>query len=129
MKEYSDDINLRALELAPKLIEIFPSGKKPGTNLYWKGSKMEIVTKLKKFLNMFGEEYSNEDIIDATQRYVQSFNGSYGYMRVLKYFIWKNILRVGEESNSIEEVSDLATWLENKGNDDALRQDWLAELI
>lgn len=129
MKESATSLKERATLLAPKLIELFPEGRKQGTNLYWRGNRMEITNKLKKFLSAYGDDFTDEQIINATHKYVQSFNGMYGYMRVLKYFIWKNVIKVGESSNYVEEVSDLLTWLESEGQEDELRQDWTNTLI
>ena len=123
------DIKERAVSIAPKLIELFPKGRKPGTNLYWRGNRMEIATKLKKFLDIYGEDYSDEDIIQATKNYVDSFSMDYSFMRVLKYFIWKNVLNESNGSRVVEEISDLATCLENKGQEDMLRTDWEKTLI
>ena len=128
MREYSEEINKRAVLLAPKLIEIFPKGKKTET-IYCRSNRLEVTNKLKKFFSYFGDEYSDEDIIKATENYVKSFNGNYSYMRVLKYFIWKNVVKEGEDSARIEEISDLATWLENKGNEDMLREDWMSTMV
>lgn len=128
MKEYSEAMNKRAVLLAPKLIEIFPKGKKTD-NIYFRSNRLEVTNKLKKFFSYFGDEYSDEDIIEATKNYVNSFNGNYSYMRVLKYFIWKNVVKAGEDSSRIEEISDLATWLENKGNEDSLREDWMSTMV
>ena len=90
---------------------------------------MEIATKLKKFLDVYGEDYSDEDIIQATKNYVDSFSMDYSFMRVLKYFIWKNVLNESNGSRVVEEISDLATCLENKGQEDILRTDWEKTLI
>ena len=49
-------------------------------------------------------------------------------MRILKYFIWKDEKKVNEEGkNYIEEVSDLASWIENEGQSD-YNSEWTAEL-
>ena len=125
----NNSIKERAENLTPRLIELFPEGRKSGTNLYWRGNRMEISNKLKKFLSVYGNDFSDEQIINSTRRYVQSFNGTYSYMRVLKYFIWKNVIRAGESANSVEEVSDLLTWLESEGQEDDLNQDWTNTLI
>lgn len=128
MKDGAKEIKERAAALAPLLIEIFPKGKKPGTNQYWRGNRVEVTNKLQKFFSMFGNEYTNEQIIEATTKYVNSFNGNYSFMRVLKYFIWKNVLRIGESVNNIEEVSDLLTFLDNEGQENEITTDWATEL-
>lgn len=106
-------------ELAIELMSIFPQGKKPGTNNYWRGNKKDIKLKLQKFFKLYGNSYTFDQIKQATKKYVESFNGSYGYMRILKYFIWKDIKKIDAEGKGyIEEVSDLASYIENEGNDE-----------
>lgn len=103
-------------ELVKKLIDLFPTGKKEGTNQYYRGSKKDIATKLRKFFKIYGN-YSHEDVYNATKRYVDSFNGDYRYMRILKYFIFKSVRKTNEDGVLyIEDVSQLAEYLEN--NDD-----------
>lgn len=116
--------------LASALIQIFPQGKKEGTNTYWRGNIKDIKLKLKKFFKLYGTKYSDEQIITATKKYVESFNGNYAYMRILKYFIWKDVRKQDSEGNFyIEEVSDLATLIENAGHEEVLSDDWNTELV
>ena len=80
----------RIANLATKLMEIFPKEKKSGTNHYFRGNTKDITLKLKKFFKLYGNKYSDEQVLSAAQAYVSSFNGNYTYMRILKYFIWKD---------------------------------------
>ena len=115
-------------DLALQLMELFPKGKKDGTSVYWRGNKKDILTKLQKFFKVYGDSYTEEQIIEATKKYVQSFNGNYEYMRALKYFIWKDVMKLDEEGNRyVEKVSDLATLIEN-GDDDSIKNDWTSTL-
>ena len=115
-------------DLAVKLMEIFPKGKKEGTCHYFKGNKKDNILKLKKFFKLYGK-YTDQQILDAARNYVASFNGNYAYMRILKYFIWKDEIKVNSEGTRyVEEVSDLANWIENAGHEDTLRNDWTVEL-
>lgn len=101
--------------LVEKLREIFPKGKKPGSNKFWRGNTKDVTLKLKKFFKLYGNEYSHEEIIEATKRYVESFNGNYTYMRVLDYFIHKYDLKTnGDGEGYRQDISELASWLENK---------------
>ena len=51
-------------------------------------------------------------------------------MRVLKYFICKNEKRVDSEGiGYIEEVSDLAAYIENSESEDNLRKDWMSTMV
>ena len=108
--------------IAEKLMAIFPKGKKPGTPYYWKCNKREVMLKLKSFFKLYGRTYTEEEILDAARRYVDSFNGDYRFMRLLKYFIWKR-------DNTEGEVSELATFIDNDGQEDGDNDSWINELV
>lgn len=115
--------------LASQLMEIFPKGKKEGTTSYWRGNRKEIRERLQKFFKLYGNKYTDEQILKATQDYVSSFNGNYSYMRVLKYFILKDERKSDEEGKLIvQQVSDLATFIENAEDLDPIRNDWTSNL-
>lgn len=110
--------------LAEALIKLFPKGAKKSSDsprgTPWRGNKKDIADRLRKFFDKYGK-YSFEDIIDATKRYVESFEGNYTYMRVLKYFIWKEEKQYDEFGvYKVSPSSDLADFLENKeaGNEE-----------
>jgi hypothetical protein len=99
--------------LVGQLREIFPKGIKTGSAA-WRGNKREITLRLQKFFKIY-DKYTDEEIIAATKKYVESFNGNYTYMRILKYFILKDEVKVGEDGvRYIEQVSELANFLENE---------------
>lgn len=110
-------------ELADKLRSIYPEGKMEGTSYYYRCNKADIIRKLKSFFRRYGE-YTPEQIIEATQRYVSSFNGNYTYLRLLKYFIWKDENKDGETL----QVSQLADWIENRNEINATNTDWTTTL-
>lgn len=110
-------------ELADKLRSIYPEGKMAGTSYYYRCNRADIVRKLKSFFRRYGE-YTPEQIIEATQRYVDSFNGNYTYLRLLKYFIWKDENKDGE----VLSISQLADWIENKNEANAANSDWVTQL-
>ena len=87
-------------ELADKMRGLFPEGKKTGTSKYWRGNRSDVEEKLRKFFDKYGV-YEADKIVEATQKYIQSFGDSKQLMRTLEYFISK-------DGNS-----DLATILEN----------------
>ena len=110
------------LSLAQKMRELYPQGKMRNrfgqlTPYYYRCNNGEVVKKLKKFLTIYGN-VSDEDILDATRRYVASFQGNYGNMRLIKYFILKDDIRPTEDGNHVEQISDLATFLENKESEE-----------
>ena len=118
-----DSVNKRAEELADRLRSIYPKGKIPNTNYQYKSNKSDIINKLKTFVNKYGVQYTDEQIINATQKYVNSFNGNYTYLKLLKYFIWKDERLKGESVQSL-----LADFIENENVEDISNSDWTATL-
>lgn len=111
------------LELADAMRVLFPSGKKPGTNYYWRDSSEIIAQRLSLFFKKYGNNYSSNQIINATKKYVESFNGDYRFMQLLKYFINKQNRQTGEVT------SELASYLSNEGQEDELSNDWTSNLV
>lgn len=110
-------------ELAKQLREIFPSGKKDQYN-YWRDSVKVITARLQKFAKIYGSDITDEQIINATKRYVESFNGNYQFMKLLKYFIMKTEDKNGEK---IEE-SQLLNYIDNADEDLVYNNNWEVEL-
>lgn len=116
-------------ELAVRLMNIYPRGKKDGTNVYWRGNKKEIREKLQKFFKLYGDKYSFDEIAEATERYVVSFKNDYSFMRVLKYFIIKDERILNDEGKLVtNQVSDLATFIENSEQEDEIKDNWTSTL-
>ncbi len=113
--------------LASQMMELFPALKKAGSSQYFRGNRKDVTLRLKKFFKLYGNKFSNEQILAATKKYVESFNGNYTYMRVLKYFIWKDEKRVDSDGMGyVNEISDLATYIENNGKE--FNNEWAANL-
>ena len=111
--------------LAKKMRDCFPEGKMPGTAFYYKCNNREVMMKMKKFFEQHGD-YTDEEILEATKRFVASFKGNYRYLPLIKYFIIKNKTVAGEDGrNYITEVSELASYLENKEDRYADSDEWL----
>lgn len=117
----SEDARFEALAI--KVQECFPKQKMINPNgltspFYFRCNKGEIKNKLKKFIEVYGE-VSDEDIIDATKRYVASYAPKgYRGMRLAKYFIIKDDKKLSADDEvHVEQLSDLATFLENKTED------------
>lgn len=108
-------------ELAEKLKELFPKGKKAGTTYMWRDSTAVIARKLKTLVVKYDYEFTEEQALKATKAYVESFNGDYTYMQLLKYFILKT-LPDGEIK------SDFMSYIENGGQEDELNDNWLTEM-
>lgn len=123
IKNLINDEDARFEALAVKVQECFPKQKMMYANgtaspFYFRCNKAEVKNKLKKFITIYGD-VSDEDIIDATKRYVASY-ASKGYrgMRLVKYFILKDDRKLSADDEiHVEQLSDLATFLENKGED------------
>ena len=115
----------RLNSLATKLKEIFPKGKKDGTSYYWAEGVALIVRRLELFFKKYGNDFTDEQIIQATEKYVQGFNGNYQYMRLLKYFIFKEKVGAGGE---VEGDSELISYIENAGQEENLRNDWTSSI-
>lgn len=115
-KDVPKEANLNYL--VEQLREIFPKGIKTGSAA-WRGNTREIKLRLQKFFKIYENTYSDEAIIEATKKYVDSFNGNYTYMRILKYFILKDEIKIDEYGNRyVEQVSELANFLENEMEND-----------
>lgn len=114
------------LNLARKLQELYPKGRKGGTTYMWRGTTAEIAKKLKTLVVKYNFEFTEEQAISATEKYVQSFNGDYTKMRLLKYFILKNIK---DADNNVDLVSDFMSIIENGDQDDDINRDWTSTLV
>lgn len=102
----------RLTELAKKMRKEYPDGKIPGTSYYYRCNVGEVASKLKRFFLKYGN-YSDDEIIAATKRFVKDKKGDV-YFPLLKYFIWKQkTVRDEWGVGHVEEVSTLATYLEN----------------
>lgn len=115
----------RLIQLATRLKEIFPKGKKDNTNYYWADGVALIMRRLQLFFKKYGNKFTDEQIIQAAEKYVQGFNGNYQYMRLLKYFILKE--KVGA-NGEVEGDSELISYIENSGHEEDLRNDWTSSL-
>ena len=130
------------LQLAIKVQEIFPGMAQKDRNgrptaYFFRCNKAEIKKALKRFYVTFHdilEGVTDEDILDATRRYVANFaKKGYMGMRLSKYFIIKRPDETDEEGNIHRGlVSDLLTYLENKEEDEeaiTTGNDWQTKLI
>ena len=81
--------------------------------------------RLNTFFLKYGDSYTDEQILNAARQYVEGFNGNYRYMRLLKYFIFKESLNA---NNEVEGGSELLTYIENEGQEDTLKDNWTSTL-
>ena len=113
-------------ELATELREIYPAGRKDGTTYMWRGTTAEVAKKLKTLVVKYGYTINREDVLKATKEYVNSFNGNYRYMQLLKYFILKS---VRDADGNVDIKSELMSLIENSDQIDAQRDDWISNMI
>lgn len=111
------------LTLADKMRAIFPEGRKAGTTYYWRDSVQVIAKKLKTLVAKFEIQLTEDIVLDATRRYVESFNGVYTYMQLLKYFILKTDKTTGDIR------SELLSYIENGEQDADNNPDWTSTLV
>lgn len=114
--KYKDKMNEegdRFTELAKELRELYPKGLKPGTNYPWRDSVAIIAARLRSLVIRYKTDFTNEQAINAAKRYINSFNGDYTYMQILKYFISKQDRTKGY----LEESSQLLAFIENEEQD------------
>lgn len=131
--------NEELMNLAARIQECFPKMAQPDkygkpTKYFFRCNKREIMLSLKRFFEAFGEvmgDVTDDDIIDATKRYVASFRGNYTYMKLSKYFIIKNPVKQGEDGKGyVEQTSDLMTFLENKEvEEEKNTESWTTKMI
>ena len=113
-------------ELATELREIYPAGRKDGTTYMWRGTTAEVAKKLKTLVVKYGFVINKESVIKATKEYVNSFNGNYRYMQLLKYFILKS---VKDADGNVDIKSELMSIIENIGQLDAQKEDWVSNMV
>lgn len=108
-------------DIAREIRELYPKGRKPGTTYMWRDSVPMVARKLKTLVMKYDFKFTKQQAIEATKRYVESFQGDYRYMQLLKYFILKTDKQTGETK------SDFMSYIEN--NDECNDNDWLNEII
>ena len=113
-------------ELATELREIYPAGRKDGTTYMWRGTTAEVAKKLKTLVVKYGFVINKESVIKATKEYVNSFNGNYRYMQLLKYVRLK---AVKDADGNVDIKSELMSIIENSGQLDAQREDWVSNMV
>ena len=114
-------------EIADAMREVYPSGRKAGTNYMWRDSTAVIAQRLKALVKKYKVSFTKEEAVDATRRYIAGFNGNYTYMQILKYFISK---QKPVEGAPAEQNSQFLSYLENKEGDTVIASpDWTVNLL
>lgn len=120
------DKDTEFIKLANELRELYPAGRKEGTTYMWRGTTAEIAKKLKTLVVKYKYSFTREQVLKATKEYISSFNGNYKKMRLLKYFILKS---ERDADDNINVISELMTLIENEGQIDAQRDDWMSTMV
>lgn len=106
---YDADQETKMFNLAKKLQALYPEGKKDQTCLMWRDSTLTIARRLLLLKEKFNAEFTDEEAIEATEKYVEQFIGpDKAFMKLLKYFIYQKRTDTGEET------SELMSYIENK---------------
>lgn len=114
-------------DIANAMREVYPTGRKAGTNYMWRDSTAVIAQRLKALVKKYNVSFTKEEAVDATKRYVAGYNGNYTYMQILKYFISKQKPIDGAPA---EQNSQFLSYLENKeGSTTIISPDWTANLV
>lgn len=111
------------VDIARAMKELFPKGRKEGTNYMWRDSDVVIARRLEILYKRYGCTFTKEQAVDATKRYVESFQGDYTYMQLLKYFIIKTVM---DKDGNTTIKSDFMSLLENE--DINTNNNWTVEL-
>lgn len=120
------DKDAEFIELAKELRELYPAGRKEGTTYMWRGTTAEVAKKLKTLVVKYRYSFTREQVLKATKNYISSFNGNYKKMRLLKYFILKS---ERDADDNVNVISELMTLIENEGQIDAKRDNWMSTII
>lgn len=104
------DNNKKYDDIAEAIRELFPKGmKKVGNKEYpWRESKAVIAHRLKVMVKKFTKDFTLEEAVDATKRYVDSFKDDTTFMKTLPYFLWKM------DNSTGMFTSDFLKYLENE---------------
>lgn len=97
-------------DIAEAIRELFPKGmKRVGKKEYpWRESKAVIAHRLKIMVKKFTKDFTLEEAVDATKRYVDSFKDDTTFMKTLPYFLWKM------DNSTGMFTSDFLKYLENE---------------
>lgn len=113
-------------ELAKEVRELYPKGRKEGTNYMWRDSVTEIARRFKILATRYQYSFTKEQVLEATKQYIQSFNGNYTKMRLLKYFIFKT----GRDADgNTTFTSELMALLENDERNVVADNDWTTNIV
>lgn len=117
----SGDKNL--LKLAEDMIALFPKGYQQGNKYAWRCSPAVCVERLRGFFHKFDNDYTHEEILEATKNYIEHYKDS-GQMRTLIYFIW-NTKNGSYDSPLAAEIEILRSGAKADSSD----EDWMHEMV
>lgn len=97
-------------DLAERLQYCYPDGIKAGKTYPWRSDIETIAQKLRTLVAKYGFTFTEEEAIEATAEYVQSFTPPYTYMHTLRNFI---LFNKKDASGHYEMESIFMTIIEN----------------
>lgn len=71
-----------------KYNSLFPKGKRKDSSTGYRANPKELEQVFRWFFATY-PEYSWDDVLTVTEKYIQSFNGDYTYLKNAKYFVKK----------------------------------------
>lgn len=107
--------NIDFYSLAHKMQSLFPEGCKEGTSYPWKSDVNDVAFKLMLLVYKFGFKFTEEEALNATEKYIECFKESRKYMQLLKYFVLKTRKYKNKEEDFI---SLFMTIVENNRNNE-----------
>ena len=112
------------IDLAEKMRNLYPKGRKPGTTYLWCDATPIIAQKLKTVVTKYKFSFTEEEAINATKIYLNQHNNGDEDMRLLKYFILKTDKTTGDV------YSDFMTIIQNNRIQkiDISDENWLNEV-
>lgn len=90
--------------LAEKLQSTYPQGVKPGTTYSWSDRTTVIAHKLRTLVAKYDFKFTEEEAINATKEYVDSFDEDKKNMQLLKYFLLRTKRNKDDGNRDIESM-------------------------
>lgn len=96
--------------LAKQLQAVYPEGRKAGKSYLWRGDTEEIAQKLRVLVVKYDFQFTEQEAVEATIKYVDSFKAPYQYMHTLRNFL---LFTTKDEQGHYEMESMFMTIIEN----------------
>lgn len=104
-------------DLAKKMRDLFPDGCKEGTSYPWKSDVDDVAFNLMLLFCKYDFNFTEQEALDATKKYLDCFKESKKYMQLLKYFILKTH-KPKDDNDDRGFTSMFMTMIENNRNNE-----------